>query len=127
MLIKEANGMETKHGITGKGMNKEEALKQIEELKQYVAQCEKQEKEENYCIGNYKQVKFDDKSKSLIFANGCAVDTRIAGDGIFIRKKYVKKVVDYGNDCLYIYLKGTKPSLNIFDEDKETLLWGEKD
>ena len=88
-------------------MDKEEVLKKIEELKAFVQKCDEKRKE-NYCVGSYKKVRYDDND--LIFGNGARVESRYEGDGIFMYSEIVDRIVVDGNEIV-ILLKGNNAAI----------------
>ena len=91
-------------------MNKEEALKKIEELKQYVYKLEEVEKE-GFCVDHYSNVSFDKKTNDLVFKNNCIVGSLLTGDGVYVNKRFVKAVFIDGKDDIHILLRGSNRPL----------------
>ena len=66
--------------------------------------------EEDYIVGDYENVKFDEHQHNLVFKNGCVIQSSFNGDGVYIGKEYVKTV--YSDEyCVYIVLKGSERTI----------------
>jgi len=63
------------------------------------------DEEVNYCADNYRDIKFDNKNKNLIFKNECEIASLASGDGVYIDLKFVKQVF-IDNQSLFVILKG---------------------
>ena len=81
---------------------------------------EETKKEENYCVDGYKAVRCNTAYNDLCFRDDCKVCSTYSGDGISIKKKYIKHINESpglgGEDVIHIRLKGTKAT--IYSGDK---------
>lgn len=98
-------------------MNKEEALRKIEELQEFVKELDENKK--SYCVGHYKNIELDDEFKDLIFRNDCSINSLTEGDGIIVDKDFVKFVALIDGDGIGIILKGSDK----IKEDYDEILW----
>lgn len=103
-------------------MNKEEALEKIEELQEFIKSLDDDKdvkQEENYCVGDYKNVKFDVEYCNLLFDNDCQINSLIDGDGVDIDERFVKFIGLSNDGDIEIILKGS----DIPKEDYDNILW----
>jgi len=86
-------------------------------------QEQKEKEKEDYCVNNYKHIKFSHKLNNLIFKNNAQIESLINGNGVFIHTNIIDfiGISNNGTRDINILLKGNKENKNHYD-----IIWKNK-